>query len=252
MYDKTHLDDAAYNAKHLQPDRDSMHYERPFACTPSTNASLLPQDTNCTEGYTGRLCASCRPSPAGEPASVSYVPAGDGSCTQCSKYTDDLLGFFGWVLLLAIVLTVIGVTISWALKLRVIGDAVPRLVKSRGVQAAASLKILATALQVRRSWQPLGTAILGNVPRPPTLRPPQVAACVSCDPWHASTPPPGSELSTPRRGRSSPASTTRCPSASRPSTRATSTSRPPPRSSSSCRCLVMRTTPVACIAAARR
>ena len=58
-------------------------------------------------------------------AARPQVPASDGSCTQCSQYTGELKAFFGWVLILAIVLTVIGVTISWSLKLRVIGDAVP-------------------------------------------------------------------------------------------------------------------------------
>ena len=127
------------------------------------------EDTTCQTGHTGALCGTCKVDLADY--RNNWALKGD-TCVECYGLVEQIEEFFGWVLLLAIVLTVIGVTISWSLKLKVVGDCLPNLVKSRGVQAVASGKIMLTAFQMLSLiWHSLAFRLQGVNPHQQRARP---------------------------------------------------------------------------------
>ena len=132
-------------------------------------AGAAEGDTKCLAGHTGALCGTCIVDLAD--SAHNWALKGD-TCVECYGLVKQIRTFFGWVLGLAIVLTVIGVTISWSLKLKVVGDCLPNLVKSRGVQAVASGKIMLTAFQMLSLiWHSLAFRLQGVNPHQQRARP---------------------------------------------------------------------------------
>ena len=125
----------------IPTDLELVRYNQLQSATGGTGlTAYLGNTSTCDgdDGYTGPLCATCLPE----------WGIHNNACWRCAELIEDVKDALGYILILGIVLTAVGVFCSWMLKFEVAASALPRYLKSSGVQTLASLKILLTAVQM--------------------------------------------------------------------------------------------------------
>jgi hypothetical protein len=102
------------------------------------NSTTNLHQPHCVDKFSGVLCAVC----------VDKYAIYNDKCISCASLVKDMKDGFIGLVVVAVILTVLGICVSWTLKLRVAGMVLPRLFRASGVQTMASIKILLTTVQI--------------------------------------------------------------------------------------------------------